>query len=164
VSGSILKSFFSELKLAGLMSHDTHSGHHVNYLMIFFVLCGCTGLSVLFDVLSFSKPVTMVLVLSVACAKALCVMMFFMHLKFEGNWKYVLLAPTTILAIGLPIALFPDIGSSYYTNAAPQVGVWAEEVAAYEKHHAEETEASGHGESAAVDGEQHAEPTTTEEK
>jgi len=84
--------------------------------------------------------------------------------EFEGNWKYVLLAPTTILAIGLPIALFPDIGSSYYTNAAPQVGVWAEEVAAYEKHHAEEAEASGHGESAAVDGEQHAEPATTEEK
>jgi cytochrome c oxidase subunit 4 len=127
-----------ELKLAGNMSHDSHSTHHVNYLAIFFVLCGCTALSVVFDVLSMSKPVTMVLVLAVACAKALCVMMFFMHLKFEGNWKYVLLAPTTILAIGLPIALFPDIGSSYYTNAAPQVGVWADEVAEYEKQHAAE--------------------------
>ena len=53
---------------------------------------------------------TLVLVLSVATAKALFVMMYFMHLKFEGRWKYVLLSPTVILAIGLPLALLPDIG------------------------------------------------------
>jgi len=121
------------------MSDEHHSGHHVNYLTIFFVLCGCTALSVAFDVLQFSKPVTMVLVLAVACAKALCVMMYFMHLKFEGNWKFVLLAPTTILAIGLPLALFPDVGSSYYTSTAPQTGVWSEEIAEYERHHKTET-------------------------
>jgi cytochrome c oxidase subunit 4 len=74
-------------------------------------------------------------VLAVACGKALCVMMYFMHLKFEGNWKFVLLAPTTILAIGLPLALFPDVGSSYYTSTAPQIGVWSEEIAEYEEHH-----------------------------
>ena len=117
------------------MSHDTHDTHHVNYLLIFGVLCGCTLLSVVFDVLPFSKAITGVLVLAVACAKALCVMMFFMHLKFEGNWKYVLLAPTTILAIGLPIALFPDIGRSYYTNTAPQTGVWADEISEFQAHH-----------------------------
>ncbi len=117
------------------MSHDTHDTHHVNYLLIFGVLCGCTLLSVVFDVLPFSKAITGVLVLAVACAKALCVMMFFMHLKFEGNWKYVLLAPTTILAIGLPIALFPDIGRSYYTNTAPQTGVWANEISEFQAHH-----------------------------
>lgn len=118
------------------MSHDDHQTHHVNYLAVFFVLCGCTGLSVLFDVLSMPKGVTIVLVLAVACAKAMSVMMYFMHLKFEGNWKFVLLAPTTILAIGLPIALFPDIGSSYYTPTAPQVGVWSEEIAEYKEHEA----------------------------
>jgi cytochrome c oxidase subunit 4 len=117
------------------MSDEHHSGHHVNYLTIFFVLCGCTALSVAFDLLQVSKAVTMVLVLAVACAKAMCVMMYFMHLKFEGNWKFVLLAPTTILAIGLPLALFPDVGSSYYTSTAPQVGVWSEEIAEYEEHH-----------------------------
>lgn len=112
------------------MSHDDHSAHHVNYLAIFFVLCGCTALSVAFDVLKFEKPVTIVLVLSVAMAKAMCVMMYFMHLKFEGNWKYVLLAPTTILAIGLPLALMPDIGVPYYTSTALQRGAWAAEVEA----------------------------------
>lgn len=117
------------------MSHDSHDTHHVNYLAIFFVLCGCTALSVVFDVLHMSKPVTIVLVMAVACAKALCVMMFFMHLKFEGNWKFVLLAPTTILAIGLPLALYPDVGASYYTSVAPQTGVWAEEISEFQSHH-----------------------------
>lgn len=116
------------------MAHDNHATHHVNYLAVFFVLCGCTALSVAFDILKFEKPVTIVLVLAVAVAKAMCVMMFFMHLKFEGNWKYVLLAPTTILAIGLPLALMPDIGVPYYTSTAPQRGAWADEVHQFHEH------------------------------
>ena len=123
------------------MSHDTHATHHVNYLSIFFVLCICTALSVAFDVLKFEKPVTIVLVLAVAVAKAMCVMMFFMHLKFEGNWKFVLLAPTTILAIGLPLALLPDIGVAYYTSTAPQRSAWAAEVDAW--HSAEHADDHG---------------------
>ena len=88
------------------MSHDDHETHHVNYVLVFVALCGFTLLSVVFDFLSFENhAITIVLVMAVAAAKALCVMAFFMHLKFEGNWKYVLLAPTTILAIGLPLAL-----------------------------------------------------------
>ena len=117
------------------MSHDDHQTHHVNYLAIFFVLCICTALSVTFDVMHFRKPVTIVLVFAVAVAKALCVMMYFMHLKFEGNWKYVLLAPTTILAIGLPLALMPDIGVSYYTSTAPQVHGWGDEFMAWQAEH-----------------------------
>ena len=124
------------------MAHDDHSAHHVNYIAVFGALCVFTGLSVLFDVLSFeNRMITIVLVLAVAVAKALCVMMFFMHLKFEGNWKYVLLAPTTILAIGLPLALLPDIGVHYYTPLAPQDGACGEEMEAY---HAAEHSADAH--------------------
>ncbi|HQX50445.1 MAG TPA: cytochrome C oxidase subunit IV family protein [Planctomycetaceae bacterium] len=134
------------------MSHDTHAGHdahdthHVNYLAIFLILCFCTALSVIFDVMKLDKPVLIVFVLSVAIAKASCVMMFFMHLKFEGNWKFVLLAPTTILAIGLPLALFPDVGASYYHPTAPQVTTWSEEISEYDKYHAEHAEATAHAE------------------
>ena len=110
----------------------------------FGILCVCTALSVIFDVIHLNKALTIVLVLSVAVTKALCVMMFFMHLKFEGNWKFVLLAPTTILAIGLPLALFPDVGASYYTRPHHRVTKWAEEISDYEKHHAEHTEAAAH--------------------
>ncbi len=117
------------------MSDDSHNNHHVNYLMIFAVLCVCSVLSYVFDKISFTPAVTLVLVMAVACTKAMCVLMYFMHLKFEGNWKYVLLAPTTILAIGLPVALFPDIGASYYTSTAPQTTTWKAEIDHYKTHH-----------------------------
>lgn len=131
-------------------AHESHDTHHVNYLAIFGVLCICTVLSVVFDsISSLPKAVLIVLVLAVACTKALCVMMYFMHLKFEGNWKFVLLAPTTILAIGLPLALFPDIGRSYYTSVAPQTGEWAAEIRDYHaSHHAD----GGSGEGVISDG------------
>ena len=117
------------------MAHDDHSAHHVNYIAVFGALCIFTALSVAFDLMSFSNhAITIVLVLAVAVAKALCVVMFFMHLKFEGNWKYVLLAPTTILAIGLPLALVPDIGVAYYTPLAPQAEWKAEMDSLHDSH------------------------------
>ena len=100
---------------------DEHSHHHVNYLFIFLILCVCTGLSCAFDLWGPSnKAVLIVLVLGVAVAKALFVMMYFMHLKFEGDWKYVLLLPTVILAMGIPITFYADIGVHYYTVTTPQ--------------------------------------------
>jgi cytochrome c oxidase subunit 4 len=58
--------------------------------------------------------------MAVACAKAMFVLRYFMHLKFEGNWKFIVLLPTTILAIGLIFALAPDIGLHYYQPDVPQ--------------------------------------------
>lgn len=105
------------------MAHE-HEAHHANYFMVFIALCILTGMSVVADVVHFdSKIVLIVIVLAVASAKALFVMTFFMHLKFEGKWKYVLLAPTVILAMGLPLALLPDIGVHYYTVDVPQMPV-----------------------------------------
>lgn len=104
------------------MAHE--DGHHsAPYGMVFVALLVCTVLSALADVIDIgNKAVLIVIVMSIAVAKALFVLTFFMHLKFEGNWKLVLLAPTAILAIGLPIALMPDISAEYYTNLAPQSG------------------------------------------
>ena len=107
---------------------DEHAGHHVNYLVIFGILCFCTLMSVVFDILEidiFDRDINnyvllIVLVISIAIAKALFVMSYFMHLKFEGNWKFLLLAPTVALAMGLPLALLPDVGVHYYTVDVPQ--------------------------------------------
>ena len=104
---------------------DEHTHHHVNYLRIFVLLCICTALSWFFDEMQARKIIEtkafiITAVLAVAVAKALFVMAYFMHLKFEGNWKYVLLAPTIILAMGLPLALLPDVGVHYYTVDVPQ--------------------------------------------
>lgn len=106
---------------------------HVNYWYIFYALCVLTGLSVLADLVrdnsTFAgiigehrvKVVICFIVLAVACAKALFVMLYFMHLKFEGKWKFVLLAPTIVLAMAIPAALMPDIGSHYYDYEVPQL-------------------------------------------
>lgn len=100
--------------------HDAHA-HHVNYRAIFIALCICTAISVAFDLIDMNKRLIAVLVLAVAVAKAQFVMRYFMHLKFEGNWKYVLLLPTAILACGMPLALAPDISLHYYALDTPQV-------------------------------------------
>jgi cytochrome c oxidase subunit 4 len=108
--------------------HDEHTfGHHVWYFGVFLALCVLTGVSCLCDLVHF--PVRRIgginvllaaMVLAVATAKALFVMMNFMHLRFEGRWKYLLLSPTVILAMGLPLALLPDVGVHYYTTDVPQ--------------------------------------------
>ncbi len=115
--------------------HDSHAPHHVWYFGVFACLCVLTMLSVLFDVFKIEGHTTIgginlllaVLVLSVATAKALFVMTYFMHLKFEGRWKFLLLSPTVILALGLPLALLPDVGVHYYPTDIPQNSVHATE-------------------------------------
>jgi cytochrome c oxidase subunit 4 len=128
------------------MTHDTVHTHedaphgepaphpHVNYLAVFIALCFCTLLSWLADEaggwgLISSRRIIAVLVLAIAVAKAQFVMRYFMHLKFEGLWKYVLLLPTAILACGLPLALAPDIALHYYTPEARSMVGDAEEAA-----------------------------------
>jgi cytochrome c oxidase subunit 4 len=102
--------------------HAAHAHHpHVNYFGIFIALCFCTLLSAAFDFVPLNRRVVAVLVLAVAVAKAQYVMRYFMHLKFEGKWKFVLLLPTAILACGIPLALAPDIGLHYYTPSTPQL-------------------------------------------
>tara|TARA_R110002095_G_scaffold131203_1_gene113966 strand:- start:2804 stop:3214 length:411 start_codon:yes stop_codon:yes gene_type:complete len=109
---------------------ESQSHSYVKYSSIFFALCICTVLSILFDVIDlrahnlFGLNGVVLLsagVLSIACAKALFVLIYFMHLKFEGKWKYVLLSPTIVLAMSLTVAITPDIGIHYYTNESPQI-------------------------------------------
>ena len=126
--------------------HDDHGGHgHPNYFLVFAALCGFTGMSILADVIHLpSYGVKVVVVLSVATCKALCVMSWFMHLKYERAWKYVLLAPTTILALGLPLALTPDIGEHYYTLDVPQVDDFASAAAHAAEHGSSGTNSEAH--------------------
>ncbi len=109
------------------MADDHAQSHpHVNYFGVFLALCVCTALSVIFDVVHVTPSLLVFLVLAVACAKAMFVMTYFMHLKFEGNWKFVILFPTAVLSVGLMVALAPDMAMHYYTNEAPQMKYAAE--------------------------------------
>jgi cytochrome c oxidase subunit 4 len=48
--------------------------------------------------------------MAVSCTKALLVILFFMHVKYEANWKYVLTIPAAFMSLFLLLALVPDIG------------------------------------------------------
>ena len=48
--------------------------------------------------------------MAISCAKAALVILFFMHLKWEANWKYVLTIPASIMSVFLVLMLVPDIG------------------------------------------------------
>lgn len=48
--------------------------------------------------------------MAVSCTKAMLVIMFFMHLKWEANWKWVLTVPASIVSALLIFALVPDVG------------------------------------------------------
>ena len=113
-----------------MSDHDHDESHGAAYFKVFVALCVFTGISVAADIVHLpSKIMLGAIVLSVAVAKALCVMMFFMHLKFERAWKYLLLAPTIILALALPISLRPDIGETYYTPDVQQLRDYDEQTA-----------------------------------
>ncbi len=102
--------------------HDQHGEHHGGehhgglgtYLAVFLALCGLTTLS--FFTYSPYWPwrdepqVGWAFMMAVSCTKAMLVVLFFMHVLWEANWKYVLTIPAAMMAIFLVIMLIPDIG------------------------------------------------------
>ncbi len=93
--------------------HGEHGGNQ-KYIVVFVALCVLTTLSFLtyfnwWDE-SFSPGVSRALMMAVSCAKALLVMLFFMHLLWEANWKYVLTFPALMMSVFLMAMLVPDIG------------------------------------------------------
>jgi cytochrome c oxidase subunit 4 len=48
--------------------------------------------------------------MAVSCTKAMLVILFFMHLKWEANWKWVLTVPASMMSLLLVLALVPDVG------------------------------------------------------
>jgi cytochrome c oxidase subunit 4 len=99
--------------------HAEHNAHVAKYLKVFGALCVLTMAS-FFTYSDFwpfrdTPAVGWAFMLAVSSCKALLVMLFFMHLKYEAAWKYVLTVPATIMAIFLLIALVPDIGWRFKT-------------------------------------------------
>lgn len=84
------------------------------YVLVFFALLVLTLIS--FGVgnwehLRHTSPGVMwATMMAVSCCKALLVILFFMHLLWEANWKYVLTIPASMMSIFLLLMLVPDIG------------------------------------------------------
>ena len=93
---------------------EEHSAtHHVSlqtYLVIFALLMVLLVVTVLAAFYVDLGAANILVALLIALVKAALVVLFFMHVKYEANWKYVLTIPATFMAIFLGLALVPDIG------------------------------------------------------
>jgi cytochrome c oxidase subunit 4 len=93
--------------------HEGHGGIG-KYLLVFLALCALTTMSFLTYSPLWpwrSEPhVGWAFMMAVSCTKAMLVVLFFMHVFWEANWKYVLTIPAAMMAIFLAIMLVPDIG------------------------------------------------------
>jgi cytochrome c oxidase subunit 4 len=99
-------------------THDEHShGGAALYLFVFVLLCMLTTGSFLtfFDFWNthIPKNVSRAFMMAISCAKAMLVILFFMHLKWEANWKYVLTIPAAMMSVFLVLMLVPDVGCRY---------------------------------------------------
>jgi cytochrome c oxidase subunit 4 len=100
------------------VGHDSHDemahGGVGKYIAVFVALCLLTLCSFLtyfpFWREHIPVPASRSLMMAVSCTKAMLVIMFFMHLLWEANWKWVLTIPASFMSIFLMLMLVPDIG------------------------------------------------------
>src|SRR5688572_18145728 len=99
--------------------HDDDAHHHAHggvrkYVLVFLALLALTAISFAVgnsQTLRENSPGTMwAMMMAVSCAKAMLVILFFMHILWEANWKYVLTIPASMMSIFLLLMLIPDIG------------------------------------------------------
>jgi len=96
--------------------HDSHEqiehGGIGKYLLVFLALCllTCASFFTYSSYWPFGKHEAWAFMMAVSCTKAMLVIMFFMHLLWEANWKWVLTIPASFMSIFLMLMLVPDIG------------------------------------------------------
>jgi len=90
---------------------DAHRTHP-NYVAIWFALLALFGVSVGAAYLGATRTAT-VLIFAIAVAKALLVVSYYMHLKFEPRWIVWLMLGALTCAAVLFWGLMPDIAYVY---------------------------------------------------
>ena len=105
-------------------SADHGHGGVGKYIMVFLALCGLTAISVFVGSNQYLRehaPAAMwATMMAVSTCKALLVILFFMHILWEANWKYVLTVPASMMSVFLVLMLIPDIGRRTLNYSAPR--------------------------------------------
>ncbi len=96
--------------LTAEMAEELQVESHAPYMKVWFVLAVMTGLEWVYAAVFKDNFLLLVLgLVSMALFKASLVGWFFMHLKFERKWVYILIIPACVMAIFLTISLYPDM-------------------------------------------------------
>jgi cytochrome c oxidase subunit 4 len=84
--------------------------HPINYVRIFITLVVLTVVTVAVAFLGIKKEWQKVLLaLAIASIKATFVVLYFMHLKFEGKLIYLILIVPVTFCVILVVSLLPDV-------------------------------------------------------
>ena len=98
---------------------EAHGNQGV-FITVFVMLCVLTAFSfwIANSHLMENRYVGWGSMMAVSAAKAMLVILFFMHLWWEKNWKYVLTVPALIMGVLLVMLLVPDVGfrTQTYSN------------------------------------------------
>jgi cytochrome c oxidase subunit IV len=87
---------------------DTHEKHGPSYMAIFWYLAVLTVIEIAVIFLPIAKLAIGVMLVTLACAKAALVALYFMHLRLETKTLgYIALTPVVIGAL-LVLVLLPD--------------------------------------------------------
>ena len=118
-----------------------HGGSLKTYIAVFVALCVLTGAS--FFTCSEAWPfkstpsIGWAFMMAVSCTKALLVILFFMHLLWEANWKYVLTIPASIMSVFMVFMLVPDVGMRWNRSSEERKLQMAEPAEDHEHSHSE---------------------------
>jgi cytochrome c oxidase subunit 4 len=91
--------------------HSESEPHHaINYFAVFITLVILTILTVVVAYANLKSELAKILLaLTIASIKASAVILYFMHVKFEGKLIYLILLVPVSFGIMLVIALLPDV-------------------------------------------------------
>ena len=82
---------------------------HPKYMRIFWILLALTVAEVAVVYMPLPKIVIALLLIGMACSKALYVALYFMHLKFEQKTLMVIALTPFIICVFLVFMLLPDL-------------------------------------------------------
>ncbi len=92
------------------MAQDGHK-EHPKYMNIFWWLLGLTIVEVAIAIPDYNVILKGILLVGLACSKAILVANYFMHLKFEKKTLAIIVVTPFLICVLLVFALMPDLTS-----------------------------------------------------
>ena len=90
------------------MAQNGHN-EHPKYMNIFWWLTGLTIVEVLIVIPDLPTALKVILLVGLACSKAILVAAYFMHLKFEKRTLAVIVITPFLICVFLVFMLMPDL-------------------------------------------------------
>lgn len=90
------------------MAQDGHK-EHPKYMNIFWWLLALTIIEVAVAIPDYNTIIKGILLIGLACSKAILVANYFMHLKFEKKTLAIIVITPFLICVLLVLALMPDL-------------------------------------------------------